>query len=450
MLRSIKEVARRRRAHRMQGVLNLPVSKHYNPFAAPARSSMKRGGAVAKGGNSAKALRSAKRNRYGQEQFKIRYPTHYQYCLRLLTYTTAQVVDPTIDSIIPETPTTDTPATAGYNIEPEGGTQSYFSLNPRVAAPNSNGIMTLNACGLFWHWAEHLPSANCPWLQTYFAFKLDAQGFNLCDPQQFAEGCERYEYVKQGPYCATFVWPDPPINKAGPVRRYYPLVAPTYDGTTGTLSSYSTANVEERGIGAWEMIIIPPRRYKSINIQNCLDQDGWDKLIDMGFKPRPTEKVVKIYCSNSGIDQDTLASVVSLVSQPGVRDFNDPNKFNVCDMKKYKMRYLDTEDVCQFNNPAVTGGMRQTTYPELYALKHQGYPCVPFGSAVLFRFRQFAPVQETVSIVDGQPVVTTTQRCIRQTIPLDLYLDSVTSFKSPVKGEFDLDLPFTNPNPQEP
>lgn len=428
--------------------LSFPVNRHYNPWAVPERSSMKRvgGGAVAKGGNTAKALRSAKRNRYGREQWKIRYPTHYQYCLRLLTYTTAQCVDPDTDVILPATPTGNTPASPGYNLEPEGGTQSYFSLNPRVAAPNTNGVMTLNSSGLYWMWAEQLPSSNCPWLETYFAFKLDAQGFNLCDPQQFAEGCERYEYVKQGPYCATFVWPDPPIHKAGPVRRYYPLVAPTFNGETGTLSSYGTATQEERGIGAWEMIIIPPRRYKSINIGNCLDQNGWDRLIDMGFKPRPTEKVVKIYCSNSGIDQDTLASVVSLVSQPEQRDFNDATKFNVCDMKKYKMRYMDTEDVCQATT-IVADSMGQTTYPTLWDLKQQGYPCVPFGSAVLFRFRQFAPVQETVTVVEGVQVVTATQRCIRQTIPLDLYLDSVTSFKSPVKGEFDLDLPFTAPNP---
>ena len=107
------------------------------------------GGAVVKGGNSAKALRSAKRNRYGKEQFKIRYPTHYQYCLRLLTYTTNQTVDPQINADLPETPVTSTAATFGYNLEPEGGTQTYFSLNPRVAAPNTNGLTSLNACGLY-------------------------------------------------------------------------------------------------------------------------------------------------------------------------------------------------------------------------------------------------------------------------------------------------------------
>jgi hypothetical protein len=94
-------------------------------------------------------LRSAKRNRYGKEQFKIRYPTHYQYCLRLLTYTTNQTVDPQINADLPETPVTSTAATFGYNLEPERGTQTYFSLNPRVAAPNTNGLTSLNACGLY-------------------------------------------------------------------------------------------------------------------------------------------------------------------------------------------------------------------------------------------------------------------------------------------------------------
>jgi len=432
--------------------VDFPVSKFFDPFAQPAKSAMKKGGgAVARGGNSAKALRSAKRNRYGLEQFKIRYPTHYQYCLRLLTFTTKQVVSAN-DPPLPATPTTDTPVTPGYNVEPEGGTQVYYSLNPRVPAEATNGFMTLNGSGMYWCWAETLPSSSCPWLETYFAFKLDAQGFNLCDPQQFADGCERYEYVKQGPYCATFVWPDPPIHKAGPVRRYYPLTAPTYTsgGGTGTLSSYGSATQEERGIGAWEMIIIPPRRYKSVNIDNVVNQDGWDRLIDMGFKPRPVEKVVKIYCSNAGLDQDSLEAVISLASQPAVRDINDASKFNVCDMKKYKMRYMDTEDVCQSTNiglgqtPPISTRV-VTTYPQPTDLKQQGYPCVPFGSAVAFRFRQFAPVQETVTMEGEQPVVTITQTCVRQTIPLDLYLDSVTSFKSPVKGQFDLDLPFTNP-----
>ena len=434
-----------------------PVSKHYDPWAVPKMSSLK-GGAVAKGGNSDKAVRSAKRNRYGAESFKMRYPTHYQYCMRLLTYTTGQAVIglPGNPFVIPEIPTADTPATKGYNCEPEGGTQQYYSLEPRVAAPSTNGVMTMNSCGLYWVWGESLPTPNCPWLETYFAFKLDAQGFNLCDPQQFAEGCIRYEYVKQGPYCATFVFPDPPIGKSGPVRRYYPITNPTWLNpltqpvAPGTLSSYSAANVEERGIGAWEMIIIPPRRYKSVNIDKIVDQDGWDRLIDMGFKPRPVTKVVKIYCSNAGLDQDSLQSIVSLASQPQVRNTNDPTKFSVTDMKKYKMRYLDTEDVCQATSdlPAQpnAGTNQLTTYPSTGDLTLQGYPCVPFGSALAFRFRQFAPVQEKVApSPDGGGTVTYAQTCVRQTIPLDVYLDSVTTFKSPVKGQFDLDLPFTNP-----
>lgn len=74
---------------------------------------------------------------------------------------------------------------------------------------------------------------------------------------------------------------------------------------------------------------------------------------------------------------------------------------------------------------------------------NQGYPCVPFGSAVIFRFRQFAPLQTTYN-ADGT-VSAYVQTCVRQTIPLDLYLDSVTTFKEPIKGSFDLDLAFTNP-----
>lgn len=449
------------RAQRALSYFQLPV-----PYKVPdhfggvrVRMSSKRvkteKGAMATGGNSARALRLALKNRYGQEQWKIRYPTHYQYCLRLLTFTTGQIVSqndiPGVGA--PATPTTDTAVTRGYDVRPEGGAQPYHQLNPRVADSATNGEMSLNSCGLYWVWAEHLPDPTCPWLETYFAFKLDAQGFNLCDPTHFANGCTQYEYVKQGPYCATFVWPDMPIQKAGPVRRYYNISQPTFstDTNTGTISSYAAAHMEERGIGVWEMIIIPPRRYKSVNIDIICDQDGWDRLIDMGFKPRPAQRVTKIYCSNSGLDQDSADAALAILEQPAVREYNDAAKFNVGDMKQYKMRYLDTEEVCQYWGSTVPDqpNMRLTQYPTLDGsndtLKRQGYPCVPFGSAVVFRCRQFAPVQQTVTEEMSVPVVTTTQTCIRQTIPLDIYLDSVTSFKSPVKGQFDLDLPFTNP-----
>jgi len=436
----------------MQTLLNFPVSKKGMPPKRAAGGGAK--AAAVKGGNSQAALRSAKRNRYGQEQWKIRYPTHYQYCLRLLTFTTGQVVN-TDDPPLPATPTTNTGSTVGYNLRPEGGAQVYHKLNPRTADVGTNGEMSMNACGLFWKWAEELPSATCPWLQTYFAFKLDAQGFNLCDPTHFAKGCEQYEYVKQGPYCATFVWPDMPLDKAGPVRRYYNISQPDYDASTGvgTLSSYAPAHMEERGIGVWEMIIIPPRKHKSINIDIILNQDGWDRLIDMGFKPRPAQRVSKIYCSNAGLDQDSLSAAISILQQPAERDYNDPDKFNVGDMKTYKMRYMDTEDMCQWTSMVPTdpdtGGEMPTVYPDTTALKRQGYPCVPFGSAIVWRCRQFAPVQQTVTKEGEVQTATITQTCIRQTIPLDIYLDSVTTFKSPVKGQFDLDLPFTNPAPIE-
>uniref|UniRef100_UPI004048609B hypothetical protein n=1 Tax=Shewanella sp. TaxID=50422 RepID=UPI004048609B len=59
----------------------------------------------------------------------------------------------------------------------------------------------------------------------------------------------------------TFVWPDPPIGDAGPVRRQYPLATSQQMAGGGQPegfgSAYLQANIEERGIGAWEMIIIP-------------------------------------------------------------------------------------------------------------------------------------------------------------------------------------------------
>ena len=138
------------------------------------------------GGNSKRAQRLAKGNRYGKETHKQRFPTHIRFCMRLLTFTTKQTITATGGGV-PTAPTVNTPATAGYNLRPEGDNRQYFQLAPPRTA-TGNGNMSLNALGLWWTWAEELPTPDCPWLHTYFAYKLDAAGFNLCDPTQFSQG----------------------------------------------------------------------------------------------------------------------------------------------------------------------------------------------------------------------------------------------------------------------
>lgn len=410
--------------------------------------------AVVKGGNSTRAERLAKRNRYGEDTYKLRLPQKFQYALRLLTFTTQQGVVP--GTTVPGTPTVDTAATPGYNVAPEGATLTYGSLNPR--GNPTNGQVTMNAQGLYWSWAEELPDVNRPWLQTYFGFKLDMAGFNICDPVQFSQNCARYMHCKQGPACATFVWPDCPIGKNDQVTRELQLAATTFTGTAvngnGTISSYGTATREFRGIGPWEMIIIPPRKMKSINLDACLSQDGWDNLIDMGFKPRPCQKVTKIYCSNGGVDATDIAVITNAALMPTVRNSNEtlntenPKWGNLSGLRYKKMSYVDTEDICQYTAvPTITANtLPATSYNVIAAgdniYYRQGYPCVPFGSAIVFRVRQFAPVQE--SFTNGARTITHT--AIRQTLPLDIYLDSVTVFKGPVKGSFDLDLPQSDPS----
>lgn len=409
--------------------------------------------AVVKGGNSTRAERAAKRNRYGQDTYKMRLPQKFQYALRLFTYTTSQAS--VVGTTVPATPTTDTVATPGYNCAPQGQTLTYLSLNPRTN-PN-NGQVTMNAQGLYWSWAEELPTVNRPWLQTYFGFKLDMQGFNICDPVQFAQNCTRYMYAKQGPACATFVWPDCPISQNDGVTREIQLAAATFSGTpaagSGTVSAYGTATREFRGIGPWEMIIIPPRKMKSINLDVCLNQDGWDNLIDMGFKPRPCQKVTKIYCSNGGLAADRIVSLINATVQNPIRDSNNPvpssaTTANISSLPYKKMSYVDTEEICQYTTvPAISANaLPSTSYNVMTGSDNvyfrQGYPCVPFGSAIIFRIRQFAPVQETYTA----GARTVSQTCIRQNLPLDVYLDSVTVFKSPVKGSFDLDLPYSDPS----
>lgn len=401
---------------------------------------------MAQGGNSVRAVRFAKRNRYGQDTWKMRLPSHFRYCLRLLSFTQTQTNLVTAGGV-PLLPTTDTPATPGYNLRPEGEEPlSYRNLGDRTTI-GINGVMSLNSSGVYWYWGEKLPDINCPWLETYFAFKIDMVGFNICDPAQFAENCKRFQYVKQGPACLTFVWPDPPIGDAGPVRRQYPMLPSSQMAGGGQAegygSSYLQANIEERGIGAWEMIIIPPRKMKSVNLQQIVNQAGWDNLIDMGFKPRQTNKVVKVYCSNGGVDVEDLINI----TQQGILQKNRSSNLatsNICDLTWRKGKYLDTEDVCQFTSiPDPGTGIVPLAYGQISDVNRQGYPCISMGSAIVFRFRQFAPVQQQYDA--NGVVIQTLQTCTRQTIPCDLFIDSVTTFKSPVKGTFDLDLPWSNP-----
>jgi len=224
----------------------------------------------------------------------------------------------------------------------------------------------------------------------------------------------------------------------------------------------------------------------TINSGNCTSSDSWNKLIQMGFKPRPCQRVNKIYCSNSGLDVLCASAIMKQTNQTTVRTSNtsapnagggvpgsdyNPQVFaqdrlyqsflSLTSLKWRKHSYIDTEDVCQWTgvpNPdagtqpiAVRTEMPKTSYDTLDLYFSQGYDCIPFGSAIIFRVRQYAPPQLTVppdTPSAGNIVMTHT--CVRQIIPLDVYLDSVTTFKGPVEGRFDLDLPYSNPGVSPP
>lgn len=430
--------------------------------------------AVVSGGNGQLALRLAKGNRYGKDTYKVRVPSKFHYSLRLLTYTTDQAMDwsGSTWNPLPLTPPlaqTEVSNQKGFNTCPEGDLQYYRALQNPLGY--TNGVVSMNSQGLFFNWGEKRPSTRDPWLTTYFAFKLDAKGFNICDPETFAENCSKFQYVKQGPSCATFVFPDLPLDKNDAVTREYTIGQPV---NNQSVSSYGVPTKEYRGIGPWEMIIIPPRKMKSINIGNLTSHASWDKLIQMGFKPRPCQKVTKIYCSNSGVDVRDAGVIGKQAVQSATRTSNDisvnssTNDYvttvfptvgmyhsgpSLTSLKWKKHQYLDTEETCQWTviadpNTTQLGGVKDmpyTSYDTMEMYFKQGYDCVPFGSAIVFRVRQFAP--PFFKIVDpAQPsIVTLDHICVRQTIPLDIYLDSVTSFKGPVEGRFDIDQPFSNP-----
>lgn len=308
----------------------------------------------------------------------------------------------------------------------------FYTMNTRV--PRGGSFMsqenTLQAMGAVWAWSEQQGNLQDPYRRTFLSFKLDANGFNCCDPKQFAENCQKFKSVKQGPSAMTFYFTDPPMGNAA-VKRHYSL--------QGTSQAYGLPTLEERTVGSWQYIIIPPRGKASVHLPNLHGKENWDKLIEMGFKPRTVGKSVRIYCSNAGIDEAQQEYVLKQTEAAPATE-NPTNVVMTIDggvlVQKAEVAghirkpgYVDTERACQYytlqNSDPLDSVRNLARLNQFIDLRAQGYPCVPFGSAIVFCFATF----------HGGTVANAT----RLNIPIEIHVDSFTKFRGNDVLPLDLD-----------
>jgi hypothetical protein len=317
--------------------------------------------------------------------------------------------------------------------------EAFYTLNTRVPRPfQGTGwgwflqYNTLRAMGVNYMWSEERGSNVDHYRRSYLSFKIDSCGFNCCDPSVFNTLCQQYGRVKQGPTSVTFHFMDVPVGHQS-VKREYPV-------TNGSLASVGPATVEIRDQGAWMYIVIPPRKMASVKLQNLHGKANWDRLIDMGFKPRPMRKAHRIWCSNGGIDDQQMQHVLQTqeVAPTTENSFVAEDTLTGSTLSRraprpgkwIKHKSVETERACQYWQSAANdirtalgrGTARSIQFQDLLA---QGYDCCPFGSAIVFCFVQYH---------GGVP-----ENARRQSIPIEIHVDSYTKFTQPLLEQLDLD-----------
>jgi hypothetical protein len=293
---------------------------------------------------------------------------------------------------------------------------------------------SLRAMGVEYGWSEEAGSPGDHYRRSYLSFKIDAQGFNCCDPSVFNTMCQQYGRVKQGPYSVTFHFTDPPMGNV-PVTREYPVT----QSNPAVAPFIGKPTVEHRALGVWQYILIPPRKLASVKLASLHGRANWDRLIDMGFKPRNVKKAHRIWCSNGGIDDMQMEHVMKVQEVQATSENNYQAEAEVSagvlirrsqrQGKWIKHKSQPTESACQWFNGArmqkntpFRGSMRSRQFESLYA---QGYDCCPFGSAIVFCFLQYH---------GGTP-----GNAVRQSIPIEIHVDSYTKFSEPLLEQLDID-----------
>lgn len=392
-------------------------------------------------GPKAPSMRS-KRQRYGKDQGKFKIVTTNVYPFRLHTFSVNQASDATsgafpianVPAYYPE-PLTAVGTSSVWSDWNCSDPQTFRQMNPRttlIAVDADRPVVTntLLNMGARYMISEEVATTANPYYVTYLGFKLDALGFNCCDPLQFSTLCTQFSQVKQGPYAMTFNFTEPPLGKFEPYRTY------VFSGAEPLLTSIGAAHSEHHSMGQWEYIIIPPRSKASVMLPSIMGSKNWEKLIDMGFKIRKCGTSHTIYCPMKGPDWKQIDYVRNLpygVVAPSDSIIDNGSAVNYANGRVVKHTWVDTEKACQTcrGNP-VPNTAPIGNWPAAFGTNAVGgnFGCVPQGSAIVFCFKQYAPVNPMAGII---------QTARRQTIAIEIRVDSFTKFRGPNLEQLDLD-----------
>lgn len=399
------------------------------------------------------AARAGKRQRFGKDQGSFKISTTFVYNFRLITYAVNQSLAAggtlfplvNVPAYYPETEILALTSTEWSDWECNDP-QTYHMLNPRTAlivvdaAQRRRVTNSLINQGVRYMVSEEIATQTNPYYTSYLGFKVDANGFNCCDPTQFSTLCGQFGFVKQGPYAVTFNFQEVTGRDVAPYRTYHAAAADPPN--TGFGAAFS----EIHGLGYWEYIVIPARHLASVMLPSIMGSKNWEKLIDMGFKIQKCGRTHTIYCAMQGADLRQVEYVRALaagIPDPAVNQIDNASAAGLFNTAQAKGRvtkhvWVDTEKACQSPLGVPYPNTAANLYPGAVGTVAiaSNFGCVPFGSAIVFSFKQYAPVNPLASIL---------QTARRQVIPIEIRVDSFTKFKSPTLEQ--LDLEQQNPFP---
>ena len=330
---------------------------------------------------------------------------------------------------------------------------TFFAMNPRTTV--GVGTNTLNSLGVWATRSQEAASLVDPMQRTYLALKVDHQGFNACNVQKFNEYCNEFQFIKQDAYVVEITFTDQPMNSknAPPATMTRPsrvtntqltqqqqtLLTPGGQVAPSALGAVPVF-METRPFGGWYYIIVPPQRGASINLTEIGTEVAWQRLLNIGYKAKPCSgKKYRIQCGTNGFDasgrQQIITKLAGLGTSGGVVPVNNGGA-NLEGRDNATHQIQEAEWCCQYADPA--GLARPPTYATATTYTRntvfQGFDTLPFGSAIVFQFCQYAPL----TIEGGNTAVPTV-------IPYQIEILSATSFSQLRLGNRDVGQVCTLP-----
>lgn len=297
-----------------------------------------------------------------------------------------------------------------------------------------------------------------PYQRNYLGLKLDHCGFNAVTPVKFEANCLQFQYIKGGGHVMTIDLPQPPIGTKSPTLITRPgvvtdeqlagyqqqmLIQPLAAPIPGPIK-YDPARPpiwnETRPVGTWQYIMIPAQAGGSVNLTNCVGADQWQRLLELGFRPKLCKgSRYSLKVSSYGYDTPAMQAIASkytgLAAVPSIPSFNNvgiglnaTNFFLTAQTQsKAQHKRLATDFVCQYStypfpaNPATLPPIADDYSSALDILMDKprgGWDTLAHGDAIVFMFCQYAPVTSDGGVETA---------CIMQ-LPMTLTIHDKTTF----------------------